>query len=68
MNPHSQKGPFIINLKNYLETSGDNTMKIVKDAEIVSEKLNVEIIISPSQPSLALTAKQSKLKVHNILM
>jgi triosephosphate isomerase (TIM) len=63
MNPYSQKGPFIINLKNYLETSGDNTMKIVKDAEIVSEKLNVEIIISPPQPSLALTAKQSKLKV-----
>ena len=63
MNPKSQKGPFVINLKNYLETSGDNTIKIVKDAERVSEQLNVEIIISPPQPSLALIAKQSKLKV-----
>jgi triosephosphate isomerase (TIM) len=63
MNPNSRNGPFIINLKNYLETSGDNTIKIVKDAERVSEKLNVEIIISPPQPSLALIAKQSKLKV-----
>jgi triosephosphate isomerase (TIM) len=63
MNPNSQNGPFIINLKNYLETSGENTIKIVKDAERVSEKLNVEIIISPPQPSLALIAKQSKLKV-----
>ena len=69
MNPKSQKGPFVINLKNYLETSGDNTIKIVKDAERVSEKLNVEIIISPPQPSLALITKQSKLKLfHNILM
>jgi len=63
MNTNSRNGPFIINLKNYLETSGDNTIKIVKDAERVSEKLNVEIIISPPQPSLALIAKQSKLKV-----
>ncbi len=60
MNLKSQKGPFVINLKNYLETSGDNTIKIVKDAERVSEQLNVEIIISPPQPSLALIAKQSK--------
>lgn len=63
MNTNSKNGPFIINLKNYLETSGENTIKIVKDAERVSENLNVEIIISPPQPSLALIAKQSKLKI-----
>jgi triosephosphate isomerase len=58
-----RNGPFIINLKNYIETAGDNTLRIVKDAERVSEKLDVEIIISPPQPSLALIAKQTKLKV-----
>ena len=56
-------GPLIINLKNYLETSGDNTIKLVKDAEKVSERLDVEIIVSPPQPSLALIAKQTDLKV-----
>jgi triosephosphate isomerase (TIM) len=56
-------GPLIINLKNYLETSGDNTIKLVKEAEKVSERLDVEIIVSPPQPSLALIVKQTNLKV-----
>ncbi len=56
-------GPLIINLKNYLETSGDNTIKLVKDAEKVSERLDVEIIVSPPQPSLALIVKHTNLKV-----
>jgi triosephosphate isomerase len=56
-------GLLIINLKNYLETSGNNTIKLVNDAEKVSEKLEIEIIISPPQPSLALIANQTKLKV-----
>ncbi|MDQ6723631.1 MAG: triose-phosphate isomerase [Thermoproteota archaeon] len=63
MKSYKKNGPFIINLKNYLETAGDNTITIVKEAEKVSEKLDVEIIISPPQPSLALIAKQTKLKV-----
>jgi len=63
MDSFKRNGPFIINLKNYIETAGDNTLRIVKDAERVSEKLDVEIIISPPQPSLALIAKQTKLKV-----
>ena len=54
-----KSGPLIINLKNYLETAGDSTIKIVKDAEKVSERVDVEIIISPPQPSLALITKQS---------
>jgi triosephosphate isomerase len=63
MNIYKKKGPFIINLKNYFETSGDNTIEIVKVAERVGEKLDIEIIISPPQPSLALISKQTKLKV-----
>ena len=62
-NLHGKKGILIINLKNYMETAGDNTIKIAKDAENVSKETGVEIIISPPQPSLALLAKQTKLKV-----
>ncbi len=60
----TKKGPFVINLKNYLEIAGANTIKIVKDAEKVSQILNVEIIISPPQPYLALIIKQTNLKDH----
>src|SRR6185437_16538804 len=59
----SSRGPLIINLKNYLETSGENTIKIIKDVEKVSEKIDVEIIVSPPQPSLALVASQTSLKI-----
>ena len=40
MRSSKKSGPLIINLKNYLETAGDNTIKIVKDAEKVSEKVD----------------------------
>ena len=63
MRSSKKSGPLIINLKNYLETAGDNTIKIVKEAEKVSEKVDVEIIISPPQPSLALITKQTSLKI-----
>jgi triosephosphate isomerase len=63
MRSSKKSGPLIINLKNYLETAGDNTIKIVKDAEKVSEKVDIEIIISPPQPSLALITKQTNLKI-----
>jgi triosephosphate isomerase (TIM) len=56
-------GPLIINLKNYLETSGENTINLVKDAEKVSVRLDVEIIVCPPQPSLALIVKHTNLKV-----
>lgn len=59
----SSRGPLIINLKNYLETAGENTMKIIKDVEKVNEKIDVEIIVSPPQPSLALVASQTSLKI-----
>ncbi len=59
----NKDGLLIINLKNYLETSGDNTIKLVKDAEKVSDKLGIEIVISPPQPTLAAIANRSKLKI-----
>jgi triosephosphate isomerase (TIM) len=59
----NKDGLLIINLKNYLETAGDYTIKLVKDAEKVSDKLDIEIVISPPQPSLAAIASQTKLKI-----
>jgi triosephosphate isomerase len=58
-----KKGVLIVNLKNYLETAGDNTIKIAKDAENVSNETGVEIIIAPPQPSVALIVKTTRLKV-----
>lgn len=59
----SKKGPFIINLKNYLEISGDKALAITKEAEKVSYKLDTEIIIAPPQPLLTWIAKNTVLKV-----
>lgn len=60
---NNQKGLLIINLKNYLETAGEKTIKISREAEKVSKELDTEIIISPPHPYLASTVKNTRLKV-----
>lgn len=62
-NNQNKNGTLIINLKNYMETAGDNAIKITIVAEKVSKETGVEIIISPPQPYLALIANRTKLKV-----
>lgn len=57
------KGPLIINLKNYLEISGQKALIITKEAERVSQFLGIKIMISPPQPLLALVAKSTSLEV-----
>ena len=59
----SRKGPLIINLKNYLEISGDTVLSLASEAEKVSERTDTEIILSPSQVLLAWAAKNTKLSV-----
>jgi triosephosphate isomerase len=59
----NSKKTLIINLKNYLEISGENTIKIAKESEKVRDKTNIEIVIAPPQPALALLAKNTSLKV-----
>jgi triosephosphate isomerase len=44
--------PLILNFKNYLEISGDKTIKLAKAAEKVSNNLEVEIVVAPPQASL----------------
>ncbi|MDQ4072768.1 MAG: triose-phosphate isomerase [Thermoproteota archaeon] len=63
MDSNTKNKTLIINLKNYLETSGESTIKIAKESEKVRDKTNVEIVIAPPQPSLALLAKNTSLKV-----
>lgn len=58
----SNKRIFIINLKNYLEIAGNRALEITKNAESVSNELDLEIIISPPQPMLGLIAQSTKLK------
>ncbi|VFJ15302.1 triose-phosphate isomerase [Candidatus Nitrosocosmicus franklandus] len=57
------KGPFIINLKNYLEISGDKALAFTKEAERVSQKLGTRIVISPPQPLIAWVARNTSLEI-----
>jgi len=57
------KRPFIINFKNYEEVSSDNVVKLAMAAETVASKLDVEMIVAPPQPSLAMVAKSVKIPV-----
>ena len=58
-----RKGPLIINLKNYLEISGEKALILTREAEKVSERTDTEIIVSPPQVLLAWVAKNTKLGV-----
>lgn len=57
------KQPFIINCKNYEEVSSDRGIELAKAAQEVADKLKVEIVIAPQQPSLALVARSVKIPV-----
>lgn len=58
-----KKGPFIINLKNYTEISGQKAIQISKDAEKVARKLKLRIIVSPPQVLLGLVASETNLEI-----
>ncbi|MEM2210193.1 MAG: triose-phosphate isomerase [Nitrososphaerales archaeon] len=53
----------LINFKNYPEVLGDGSVKLSKIAESVAKNLNVEIIIAPPIPSLALITKSVSIPV-----
>jgi len=62
-----RKGPLIINLKNYLEISGDKALSLTREAERVSERTDIEIILSPPLPLLAWITKNTKLSKFKYL-
>ena len=57
------KNPLIINFKNYEEVSADGAIRLGETARKVAEKIQVEIILAPSHPVLALIAKEVEIPV-----
>jgi len=57
------KNPLIINFKNYEEVSADGAIRLGETARQVAEKLQVEIILAPPHPVLALIAKEIEIPV-----
>jgi triosephosphate isomerase (TIM) len=49
--------PFIINFKNYGEASAERTVELASAAESVAKKLDVEMVVAPPQPSIALVSR-----------
>ena len=57
------KHRLIINFKNYEEVSADKAIKLAESAPQVAEKLKIEIVVAPPQPTLALIAKKIQIPV-----
>jgi triosephosphate isomerase len=57
------KNPLIINFKNYEEVSADGAIRLGETARQVAEKIQVEIILAPPHPVLALIAKEVEIPV-----
>jgi triosephosphate isomerase len=57
------KNPLIINFKNYEEISADGALRLSETARQVAEKIQVEIILAPPHPVLALIAKEIEIPV-----
>lgn len=57
------KNPLIINFKNYEEVSADGAIRLGQTARQVAEKLQVEIILAPPHPALALIAREIEIPV-----
>lgn len=57
------KNPLIINFKNYEEVSADRAIRLGETARKVAEKIQVEIILAPPHPVLALIAKEIEIPV-----
>lgn len=57
------KNPLIINFKNYEEVSADGAIRLSETARKVAEKIQVEIILAPPHPVLALIAKEIEIPV-----
>jgi triosephosphate isomerase (TIM) len=57
------KHPIIINFKNYEEVSADGAIRLGQTARQVAEKLQVEIILAPPHPVLALIAREIEIPV-----
>lgn len=57
------KPVFVINLKNYPEVLGASALRLAQAAERVSTKVEVEIMVAPPAPSLALVASGTRIPI-----
>jgi triosephosphate isomerase len=57
------KNPLIINFKNYEEISAYRAIRLGESARHVAEKLQVEIVLAPPHPVLALIAKEVEIPI-----
>ena len=57
------KHPLIINFKNYEEISAGNALKLAESARQIAEKFQIEIVLAPPPPVLALIAKVIQMPV-----
>lgn len=55
----------MINFKNYLEASGERALGLSKASERVSKELDVEVVVSPPSPLLALVARSVSIPVYS---
>ena len=54
---------FVINFKNYLEISADKTVTLALAAQKAAKNLNLEIVIAPPQPSIAIVMQNVDIPV-----
>jgi len=57
------KHPLIINFKNYEEVSAGKALKLAESARRVADRFQIEILLAPPHPVLALIAQSIKLPV-----
>ncbi|NOJ27147.1 MAG: triose-phosphate isomerase [Nitrososphaera sp.] len=49
--------PLIINFKNYADAAAGKTLELALAAQDVARKMNLEIVLAPPQPSLAMVCR-----------
>jgi triosephosphate isomerase len=54
---------FLINFKNYTEISADRTVSLALAAQKAAKTLNVEIVVAPPQPSIAIVKQNVDIPV-----
>lgn len=55
--------PLVINFKNYAEAAAEKSVELASAAQKVARKLDVEVVVAPPQPALALVARSVEIPV-----
>ena len=55
----------IVNFKNYPEIMGEGSVRLAQAIQRVSDTVNIEVIVAPPMPMLALVASKTKVQVYS---